>query len=303
MKFRKINAFELIVLMVGVTMLSGMVYADDDDDDSDSDKKTNVQIVRGQVVTGANRLLGEPLFTYDFAANTTFGFNTLDEHNPGAELPIPLTPDSHRNTVLATTFPNLAGVPAGVLPNVNIALRDVGTYINGLLDRGLVPFHLDPGAPVIGPTQAEPHNPDPIRLRDWTRGRGLAITRCGHDGNYASVFVKRLIPNRLYSAWALWLSEAPGTAFQPIALGGAPSVIMTDAHGKGSLTRELNFCPEDAARDGVGAERLIGFIVILHSDHVSLGPIPTPSPLGFPPGSIVHGHMWFDFGAGQPIAE
>ena len=132
MKIRKIKAFQLIALTTGVILLSGMVHADDDDD-SDSDKTTNVQIARGQVVTGANRFLGVPLFSYDFAVNPTFGFNTLDEHNPGAELPIPLSPDSDRNAVLASTFPNLSAVPDGVLPNVNIPLRDVGTYVNGLL--------------------------------------------------------------------------------------------------------------------------------------------------------------------------
>ena len=267
------------------------------------DLATRVSVVRGEAVTGANRLLGEPIYSYDFAPNPTFGFNTVDELNPVGPLPAPLSAASDRSAVLVTTFANLAAVPPDVLPNLNIPLRDVGTFVNGLLDRAAVPFQSDPGAPVIGPTQAEPGRLDPITLGDWLSGRGTAIAVCGQHANVINIFVNRLIPNRMYSAIALWLRD--DGSFRPVALGGVPNVFMTNQRGAGNLSRKLNFCPGDVARYGIGPDRLIGIAVIYHSAHVAWGAIPSPGAPGLllPPGSMVHGHLWFDFGAGRRLAE
>lgn len=289
------KSFRLIAATIGVFLVCGNAYA--------GGHSTQASITKGEAVTGANRLLGQPLYTYDFVPVPTFGFSTVDEYNPVGPLPVPLTPTSDPDAILATTFPNLAAVPPEVLPNINVPLREVATFVNGLLERSAIPFHLDPAAPVIGPTQAEPGRPEPIRLRDWLRGQGMAFTRCGPNGNYINLSVKELIPNRMYSALALWLRT--DGSLRPVPLGGVPNVIITDERGKGHLSRKLNFCPDDAARDGIGDDRLISIAVIHHSGHVAWGAIPTPSAPGFllPPGSIVHAHVWFDFGAGHRIAE
>ena len=292
---RYLHAWQLIMLSISLIFLISAVRAEG--------SITRVNITKGEAITGANRLLGAPLYSYDFAPNPTFGFNTVDELDPVGPLPVALTPASEQKAVLVTTFPNLAAVPPDVLPNINVPLRDVGTFVNGLLDRSAVPFHLDSTAPIVGPTQAEPSHPDPITLRYWLRGRGVAFTRCGPRGNFVNIFVKKLIPNRMYSAIALWLRD--DGSFRPVSLGGVPNVIITNRHGGGHISRQLNFCPEDAARDGVGADHLIGIAVIYHSAHVAWGAIPTPGAPGFllPPGSMVHGHIWFDFGAGRRIAD
>ena len=295
MNNQKSRLTRLIVATIGIGLICGNVYA--------GGFTTRVKITHGEAVTGANRLLGEPIYSYDFAPNPTFGFNTVDELDPVGPLPVALTPSSDRDAILVTTFPNLAAVHPDVMPNINVPLRDVGTFVNGLLDRSAVPFHLDPSAPVVGPTQAEPGKPDPITLRSWLRGRGVALTRCGPRGNHISIFVDRLIPRRMYSAIALWLRD-DGT-FRPVALGGVPNVLMTNERGGGHLSRRLNFCPQDAASSGVGADHLIGIVIIYHSAHVAWGAIPSPGAPGFvlPPGSMVHGHIWFDFGAGRRIAD
>jgi hypothetical protein len=265
--------------------------------------ETQVKLTGAEVITGANRLLGQPLYTYDFSVSSTFGFNTLDAYNPSGPLPTPLAPGSDLETILVTTFPNLTAVPPPVLPNLNVPLRDVGTFVNGLLGRAAVPFQLDPAAPIVGPTQAEPDDPAPITLGDWMQGSGLAITRCGSGENHASIFVRRLIPNRMYSVVGLWLS-ADG-AFRPVSFGGVPNVLITDRRGNGSLTRRLNFCPQDAATQDTEGFRLIGVAVLYHSAHVAWGAIPTPGAEGLvlPPGSMVHGHLWFDLGAGRRTAD
>ena len=292
---KQFNVLWLIGAMIGTLLICGNVYA------TDADPRVNV--TTGEAVTGANRRLGEPIYAYDFAPPPTFGFNTVDELDPVGPLPVPLTPDSDPDAVLVTTFPNLAAVPPDVLPNLNVPLRNVPTFVNGLLDRSAVPFHLDPAAPVIGPTQAAPGRPDPIRLRDWLQGEGIALTQCGPNHNHIKISMKKLIPNRMYSTYALWLRNDGSLRVAP--LGGAPSVIMTNQRGDGQLARKLNFCPEDAARDGVGDDRLISVAVIYHSAHVAWGAIPTPAAPGFllPPGSMVHAHVWFDFGAGRRIAN
>ena len=295
MSSRNPTYLQLIVASIGIFLVCASGYA--------RDSVTRVSITKGEAITGANRLLGEPLYSYDFAPNPTFGFNTVDELDPVGPLPILLTPASDPNAILVTTFANLAAVPPDVVPNVNIPLRDVGTFVNGLLNRAPVPFHLDPSAPIVGPTQAEPGQPNPITLRDWLRGQGTAITRCGTRENVINIFVKKLVPNRMYSAIALWLRD--DGSFRPVSLGGVPNILMTNRYGGGHLSRQLNFCPEDAARNGVGADHLIGIAVIYHSAHVAWGAIPTPGAPGFllPPGSMVHGHIWFDFGAGRRIAD
>ncbi len=295
MKHTRSHTQLLAAIIIGIVPLSGIA--------GHGDAVTHVTVVKGQAITGANRLLGEPIYAYDFSANPTFGFNTVDELDPEGVLPIPLTPESDPEAVLATTFPNLAAVPPPALPNMNIPLRDVGTFVNGLLDRAPVPFHLDAGAPIVGATQSQPADPDPITLRDWLRGKGRAIARCGPDGNHLSVFVRRLLPNRMYSVIGLWLGE--DGSFRPVSVGGVPNVIMTNQRGRGHITRTLNFCPTDAAQSGVGSNYLIGIAVIYHSAHVAWGAIPSPTAEGFvlPPGSMVHGHLWFDFGAGRLIAE
>lgn len=295
MKSRKSKLLQLVAVSIGIVVFCGNAQA--------NGFVTHVNITRGEAITGANRLLGEPLYSYDFAPNPTFGFNTVDELDLVGPLPTPLTPSSSMDAVLVTTYPNLAAVPPDVEPNLNVPLRDVGTFVNGMLDRNSVPFHLDDAAPIVGPTQAGPVQPDPITLRDWLKGGGVAYTRCGSRGNFINIFVNRLIPNRMYSAIALWLRD--DGSFRPVSLGGVPNVLMTNAYGGGHLSRELNFCPEKAARDGVDADHLIGIAVLYHSAHVDWGAIPTPGAPGFlfPPGSMVHGHIWFDFGAGRRIAD
>jgi len=299
MTIPRLKWLRLIAVSISMFFVFGGAHAKE----SKGSKKTRVTITKGEAITGANRLLGEPLYSYDFAPNPLFGFNTVDELDPVGPLPIPLTPDSDSDAVLVTTFPNLAAVPPEVAPNLNIPLRDVGTFVNGLLDRSPVPFHLDPAAPVVGPTQANPDDPTTITLGDWLRGRGTAFTRCGRRGNFVNIFVKKLVPNRMYSVVGLWLRE--DGSFRPVSFGGAPNVLMTDGRGAGHISRRLNFCPEDAGRDGVGTDHLIGVALLYHSAHVAWGAIPSPGAPGllFPPGSMVHGHIWFDFGAGRRIAD
>ena len=82
-------------------------------------------------------------------------------------------------------------------------------------------------------------------------------------------------------------------------MGGAPNVIITNNEGDGTLERDLNFLPVDAALEVVDGKRLAEIGANLHSDHAAYGPVPAPLAAGFPPGTVLHEHLAFNLGAGE----
>jgi hypothetical protein len=256
------------------------------------------------VSTGLNRSLGQPLLEYDFMPapfKEQFGFEMLGVYNPNGPLPLPLTADTPDTAILAS-FVDVDGVgpPQAIFQNVtpelvNVPLRDIGTYADPKLARGgAIPFQSD--GPIIGATQADPSAP--ITKGDWFKASGTLRVNCTPEGSSVSVNVKSLVPNRLYTVWALWLDPS-GPKMIPVPLGGAPNVIITDKQGDGILERDLNFCPVDAALEGIDGKRLGGIGVHLHSDHAAYGPVPAPLAAGYPPGTVLHEHLGFNLGAGK----
>ena len=256
------------------------------------------------VSTGLNRSLGQPLLEFDFMPDPfkkQWGFDMLGVYNPDGPLPLPLTADTPDSAVLASMVDvDGVGPPAAIFQNtppelVNVPLRDIVTYVDPKLARGgAIPSQSD--GPVIGATQADPSGP--ITKGDWFKASGTLSVGCTPAGNSASVNVKSLVPNRLYTVWVLWLDPS-GPKMIPVPLGGAPNVIITDNRGDCTLERDLNFCPVDAAKDGVDGKRLAEIGVHLHSDHAAYGPVPAPLAAGFPPGTVLHEHLTFDLGAGK----
>ncbi len=256
------------------------------------------------VSTGLNRSLGQPLLEFDFMPapfKENWGFDMLGVFNPDGPNPLPLTASTPDNAVLASLVDvDGVGPPQAIFQNVapelvNVPLRDIGTYANPKLARGgAIPFQSD--GPVIGATQADPSGP--ITKGDWFKASGTLSVDCAPEGNSVSVNVRSLVPNRLYTVWAIWLDPS-GPRMIPVPLGGAPNVIITDKQGDGTLERDLNFCPVDAAAEGVDGKRLAVIGVHLHSDHAAYGPVPAPLAAGFPPGTVLHEHLAFNLGAGK----
>ncbi len=262
------------------------------------------QEFEAMVSTGLNRSLGQPLLEFDFMPapfKEKWGFDMLGVYNPDGPLPLPLTADTPDSAVLVSLVDaDGIGPPQAIFQNVapelvNVPLRDIGTYANPKLARGgAIPSQSD--GPVMGATQADPSGP--ITKGDWFKASGTLIVNCASAGNSVSVNVRSLVPNRLYTVWALWLDPS-GPAMIPVPLGGAPNVIITDKQGDGTLERDLNFCPVDAALEGVDGKRLAGIGIHLHSDHAAYGPVPAPLAAGFPPGTVLHEHLAFNLGAGE----
>ena len=175
-----------------------------------------------------------------------------------------------------------------LLALVNLPLGDVATWVlpPNLMARATVPSHLS--GPVIGPTQAEAGGP--ITKEDWFKASGKLTTVCDSGGNSVSIEMQGMVPNRLYTVWALWLDPS-GPRFVPVPFGGVPNVFITDQQGNASFDRALNFCPVEAAESGVDGKRLGLIETHLHSDHVAYGGIPAPLAAGFPPGTTLHGQL------------
>jgi len=264
----------------------------------------DAQVFEAVVSTGVNRSLGQPIFEFPFMPSPfkeKWGFEMLGVYNPDGPLPLPLTADTPDNAILASFVDaDAVGPPQAIFQNVapelvNVPLRDIGTYANPKLARGgAIPFQSD--GPVIGATQADPSGP--ITKGDWFKASGILKVACTPEGNSVSVNVKSLVPNRLYTVWALWLDPS-GPRMIAVPFGGAPNVIITDKQGDGTLERDLNFCAVDAALEGVDGKRLAGIGVHLHSDHAAYGPIPAPLAAGLPPVIVLHDHLAFNLGGGK----
>ncbi len=254
--------------------------------------------------TGWNRLLGEVRYQWDFLTPPLdmSGMNTVGVHDPGGSEAIGLTPFSPLNEELASlvdpflnvTFPgSLTAFPPDPAGR-NVPLRDVGTWTTPLTNsRTTLPFQTGAAA-VGGQSQAGPSNPDPITLGDWLQASGRMHIRCRNDGTARLwLRVRNLIPNRAYTVWAMW-HLANGRNF-PQPFGGVPNAYITDSRGNGLLIRELNYCPIDAAEQGIDNNRLLSIITHLHSDHILYGGVPVPTGSGFPPGSVLHVQLEWNF--------
>lgn len=257
-----------------------------------------LEVVAGHPVTGLNRLLGQPVTDFGPPAGL-FGFTTVAAHNPGAAEPLPLTPDSPLDTILATAvdpaFLDAFGVPPESVDTsrLNIPLREVPALVapDGVTFAPL-PRHRQVGP--LTPNQAEPAGA-PITLEDWLAAEGVAVLECRPNGTGTVVlFMSGLIPNRIFTVWAIFDSpQGP----RPVPMGGAPNTFVTNGRGLATFRRFLSFCPFETTVDGA---TLLTLEIVLHSDHQVYASEPTPFFAGLPPGLVAHPQLEFVvLGAGE----
>lgn len=266
--------------------------------------------VQGYVVTGLNRILGQPAFVFPEVAPFPegIGFNTVAEFNPNGPDPLPLTPASPDGAILASMldpFFDPPNFPPADPSLANVQLRDVATWVfpPDLQSRAALAPHLS--APALAYSQAEPNSPTPITLEDWFKAEGKMKIKCNDDGNSVKIRLKGLVPNRLYTVWALWVildENDPRNGIWPQPLGGVPNAYMTDDKGRATFKRELNFCPPEAAETGVNGNVFLTIATHLHSDGVAYGGLPSPIAAGFPPGTVLHATLEWNMGNGIPLA-
>ncbi len=256
-----------------------------------------VKVLKGQAVTGVNRVVGVPTTDYGEPLGA-FGFYNMAVYNPNGDKPILLTSETPDDAVLATVvdpaFLIAAGLPLGLIDESlnNIPLLDVGINVSPDGEtRATLPSTLsvDP----LEPSQAEPM--DQVTLKDWLSAKGKARISCTDEGNSISIKARHLLPNRLYTIWGVF--ETADGRFNAVTIGGTPNAVSTDKKGRAKFERELGFCPFERTESGA---RLLAIDVVYHSDHQVYGTVPSFTAKSFITGTVTHSHLEFTV-AGEPI--
>lgn len=271
-------------MMVLLIAIPTMVAAERPVEGPDSGDRPRSEVIRGIAVTGPNSLLGQQVA--DFGPGGSTGSDLVAEYNPGASEPIPLSPATPLDSLVATT------AAGGADPALwNLPLRQVPTNIStDGNDRASLPGQMS--ADTFDFNQSAPAGP--ITLNEWLQGEGRLRFQCRQDGTAtADVWVKNLIPNRVFTLWAIFADAGA------IAFGGAPNVIMTDEFGDGRFHRRLNFCP---SRETDNGDKLDYIVVVFHSDQQNYATQPTLPGRGFPPGIVAHPQLQFTID-GTPLLD
>lgn len=249
----------------------------------------NRTTIKARVVTGTNRYLGTPLSDLGPPFGTA-GFSNVGAYNPAGTGPLPLTPRARPSTRLATfvdpDFLAIVGrTPADVDPStLNVLINDIPVNVS---PAGDLRIRLDGelGASATEPTLAEPSND--VTLAAWARANGVATIHCGIRRNHLSLRLRDLLPNRLYTVWAI-VAGPDGLA--PLPMGGVPNVVVTDAAGAADFSRTLRRCLTDpTSTDG----RVMLIDIVLHSDQQLYGAMPDLPLAGLFTGAVNQTHLEF----------
>lgn len=119
---------------------------------------------------------------------------------------------------------------------------------------------------------------DPITLGEWLKAKGevkITLTRFNQQLNAYTharfdFELKNMLPNSLYTIWAIRLRTLPALGRRDIDPLSVPNVIVTDANGKGEGSFEVRNPFPDPATD-IRGRRIIGLSIVYHSDHQTWG--------------------------------
>ena len=253
MKGRALQRFSVLFVMTASLGLPVPAPADD--------AGTRTFDIRGEAVTGFNEVCGEPLQALPLPEplSPTFhgAFVGAFDPTPGAVSALPLTPENcSDDVILATTtdptYRAAFGFPDADPRLKNIPLRQVPTTVTlDGLRSALPPLGAAPPNP-FPPTKSAPNAP--ITLGAWLSARGHMRITCEADGSASvKIWFRNLIPNGIYTMWALWRATppgAPGPGFVPLPFGGVPNAFVPNKHGAATFERDLAACPMDVTPDG-----------------------------------------------------
>ncbi len=249
----------------------------------------SVQNIEGFAVTGANRLLSEPI--WDLGTVGTLGFNLVFEYAPSAFDPRPLTSSTPPDAILATGLEPLIGVRPEDVPEgmYNTPLKEVPVISDIFTGtRSQLPALFSSSADTV--TRNEPS--DPVTLEQWLGASGKAKFVCFSDGTGSVILrFRHLIPNSLYSAWGVYTVDTDGDGIEDfiagIPLGGVPHAFVSDERGDARYKRRINFCIHDVPN--------LKFLTMLyHSDADLSGSVTGVIDAGVPVGIIAHPAISFE---------
>ena len=267
----------LLILCLVSLLPSGAALASNDDDYPG-------RTIRMQPLTGSFQIYGQPRWDLGVPHGSPGGpaGEHVAEYNPSGDTPIPLSPDTPCDAVLATSIDPSS--PNYDLNLVNIPLHEVPITVDGAGNTAFLPPH--PEAEITAASRSLPN--DPLTLDDWLGARGRAKIQCtGEDSAQIRIKFRGLVPNALYTLWAFMDLPGGGIGLKP--LGGVPNAIVSNAKGKGSFERILNFCPLD------DDSPLFDIVLALHTDGSVFGAVPAmaDAETAKPVGVIVHAQAAF----------
>ena len=206
-------------------------------------------------------------------------------HNPGFDMPSPITEFTPLDTPLASgvseKYLNFFGLTIDDIDPalINVPLRELPIQFTPALDAMPLQsiFDLPPDAPGLG----EPA--EPITVGQWIRQRARATIMCYDNGrSNVRIVIRRGVPNGIYSIWGVFGFDTDGSGQSDVVggvpLGGVPNLAVANEDGRAVIRRPLQFCPFDEPR-------LKYFTIAFHSNHTTNGAVPDRALRGQPGGT------------------
>ena len=243
--------------------------------------KKERQVIKGSATTGANILLGEPVYTFPDPWGE-IAIPVVGEYNPNGVDPFPLTPSTSNDAVLASRVADFLQVAFPLAEPHNVPLSETLTAIDGNLNLGEVPSMEDAG--INEASSARPA----VTLGDWLQAEGKMHIKCNEDGAKLTMRVKHLIPGGLYSLWQTRGTVSGGLAAVPA--GGIPNFIVPDENGKAVYKRNMTHCPLNT---GDSDEPVLMYELAYHSDSRVHGAVPDLPDMGYGFGWSTHTQLTF----------
>lgn len=255
-------------------------------------KIVSVLRIRGQAITGSNRLFSQPIWDLGESLGSS-GFNFIFAHNPGQAEPLAITESTPMNAVLASGLDNnylaLFGLTADSIdPSlVNVPIHKIPVLSGPAGQIFQLPAALDVGATIRSRVATN----KPVTLKKWLSAKAIAVFKCyANETSSVVIKFKSLIPDSIYSAWGVYSFDTDGDGLGDqiggVPLGGVPNILVADKNGSAKMSRKLNFCPKEEPR-------LKYLTVAYHSDTNNNGAVPDQALLGMPGGTVAHAAISF----------
>ena len=280
--------FACILSLFVAAFFSSMSYATeghehngDHEHNGGHGKPDQFKFIQGEVSTGANIMLGEPISEFPQPWGR-LAESVVGVYNPDGENPFPLTPSTPLDSILASSVPQPLIDEFPLTSPHNVPLHETLTSVTPSLELGTLPENSDAAVDEASSSR------QPVTLGDWLAASGMMEIKCFEDGAAKlEMKVEGLIPNGLYTLW-----QTRGTSDGSIAAvpaGGIPNVLVPNETGEATYSRDMGVCPL-VENDG---EPVIMYELAYHSDARIHGGVPDLPTLGFPFGWGTHTQITF----------
>eukprot|EP00178_Gracilaria_changii_P023418 TRINITY_DN70894_c0_g1_i1.p1 TRINITY_DN70894_c0_g1~~TRINITY_DN70894_c0_g1_i1.p1 ORF type:complete len:308 (-),score=30.06 TRINITY_DN70894_c0_g1_i1:2495-3418(-) len=257
--------------------------------------------IDGHVTHGVNDFNGKLIVNFSSSSLIFSSFPPLPEIgviNPFGANASRITDSTPLMSLMATIdafdFQTFLMFPPGVGP-FNVPIAETPTFnltSTSIIDRSTPFFFNDSVDPeVLGQPYLSSGADANITLREWNEAASRLSGVCRGGKARVRVQVQNALPNALYTLWdvGVLFPLTPNETVSVGPFGGIPNVLATDQLGRGSIVRDLNYCPFDKC---IGAVRCtLSVSANYHFDHVVFGGAPTLDFAGLAAGHVAANQM------------